>query len=102
MPVVLSPGGGAVRIPIRVVPRASRTTVGGVRDGRLLVRVTAPPVDRAANDAAVSALAGALDVPPRSVSIVSGATARNKTVEVRGLTAVDVAARIRPLCEAAP
>ena len=78
--VTATPAGA--RIDVRVMPRASRTTVDGVRDGRLLVRVTAPPVDRAANDAAVVAVARALDLAPGAVRIVSGHTSRNKVVEV--------------------
>jgi uncharacterized protein len=78
------------RIDIRVIPRASRTGIDGVRDGRLVVRVTAPPVDRAANDAVVRVLADRLGVPQRAVSLVSGASGRNKTVEISGLRADQV------------
>jgi uncharacterized protein YggU (UPF0235/DUF167 family) len=60
--------------------------VAGVRDGRLLVRVTAPPVDQAANDAVISLLAAALTVPRRAARIVTGTTSRNKTIEIEGLT----------------
>ena len=85
---------GAVRIDVRVVPRASRTGIAGVRDGRLIVRVTAPPVDGAANDATIEALADALDLPRRSLRIVSGTTSRNKTVEVVSIDASQMAARL--------
>ena len=54
-----------VRLAIRVMPRSPRTAIDGIRDGRLIVRVTAPPVDGAANDAVVAALADALDLPKR-------------------------------------
>ena len=83
-----------VRINLRVIPRSPRTKVDGVREGRLLVRVTAPPVDDAANDAVVEALSQTLDVPKRSIRIVTGATARNKTVEVAGVTGAAVLARL--------
>jgi uncharacterized protein len=82
------------RIDLRVVPRSPRTQIDGVRDGRLLVRVTAPPVDDAANDAVVETLARLLGVPKRSIRIVSGATARNKTVEVAGMNGGAVLARL--------
>jgi uncharacterized protein YggU (UPF0235/DUF167 family) len=81
-----------VRLDLRVVPRAPRTEVGGLRDGRLLVRVTAPPVDDAANDAVIRALADALDVPRQAIRITAGAASRNKTVEISG---VDAAAQAR-------
>ena len=83
-----------VRISLRVIPRSSRTKIDGVRDGRLVVRVTAPPVDDAANDAVVETLSQALGVARRSIRIVNGATARNKTVEVTGVTTAAVLARL--------
>ena len=67
----------------------------GVRDGRLLVRVTAPPVDRAANDALLDVLAEALDVPRRRLRIVLGETSRNKTIEIGGLDAATISSRLQ-------
>jgi uncharacterized protein YggU (UPF0235/DUF167 family) len=81
-PLRVTPTPSGTRIDVRVMPRSSRTAVEGVRDGRLLIRVTAPPVDRAANDAAVQAVARALDLAPGAVRIVSGHTNRNKVIEV--------------------
>ena len=78
---------GGVRLQLRVIPRSPKTIVGGVREGRLIVRVTAPPVDDAANRAVIDALAERFRLPRRSIRIVSGATARNKTVEITGVTA---------------
>lgn len=85
---------GGVRIEARVTPRASSTRIEGIRGGRVLVRVTAPPVDRAANDAVVLLLAGVLDVPRRAVRVVAGEMARNKVIEVDGVTVRDVLTRI--------
>lgn len=85
---------GGVRVDVRVIPRSPRTAVEGVRDGRLLVRVTAPPVDRAANEAVIEALAEALRVPRRTLALVAGATGRNKTVEIAGVSPPDVLARL--------
>jgi uncharacterized protein len=73
-------------IDLRVLPRAPTDAVGGLRGGRLLVRVTAPPVDHAANDAVRRVLAGALGVSASAITLVSGRSARNKTVEVRGVS----------------
>ena len=73
------------------MPRSSRNGIDGKRDGRLLVRVTAPPVDDAANEAVVALLAQTFAVPRAAIRIVSGATSRNKTVEVRGLTETQLA-----------
>ncbi len=76
---------GGVRLRIRVQPRASRTEVAGPHGGELRIRLQAPPVDGAANDALVRFLAGALGVPRSAVEIVSGLAARRKTVAVRGI-----------------
>jgi len=75
-----SPAG--VRFDVRVQPRASRSAVVGVREGRLVVHVTAPPVDAAANDAVIELLARELRVPKRAIRIVGGQRNRNKTIEV--------------------
>jgi uncharacterized protein (TIGR00251 family) len=92
LPVSSTPGG--VRFDLRVMPRAPRTAIDGVREGRLVIRVTAPPVDDAANDAVVTTLARWLDLSRSAVRIVSGATSRNKTIEVAGVTADDVQRRL--------
>ncbi len=86
--------GTAVRLDVRVTPRASKSAVDGVRDGRLVVKVTAPPVDAAANDAVVALLADVLHVPKRTISIVLGATGRNKTIEVSGVAVEAIRARL--------
>ena len=83
-----------VRIPIAVTPRAAANEIGPVEAGRLRVRVSAAPVDSAANVAIVRLLAERLDVPRSRIGIVSGAIARRKTVEVVGLTAERVRAAL--------
>jgi uncharacterized protein (TIGR00251 family) len=74
-----------VRFTVRVQPRASRSGVIGGHGDALKVRLAAPPVDGAANDALVVLLAEELGVPRRSVRIVSGTASRSKTVEVDGI-----------------
>ena len=63
-----------------MVPRATRTAVGGRRAGALVVRVTAPPVDDAANEAVVEAVAHALGVPRGTVAIERGQRGRRKVL----------------------
>jgi uncharacterized protein (TIGR00251 family) len=70
---------------VRLQPRARRTEVAGERGGAVLVRVTAPPVDGRANAALCALLAERLGVAPSRVSVVRGATARDKVVRVEGL-----------------
>jgi hypothetical protein len=72
------------------VPRSPRNQIAGVREGRLLVRVTAPPVDSAANQSVVALLAQTLGRPKRDVRIVAGETSRNKSVEIAGAAAREI------------
>lgn len=68
-----------------VQPRSSRAAVEGPREGALRLRLTAPPVEGAANRQCVELLSGALGVPKSAVTIVSGATGKRKRIRVRGL-----------------
>jgi uncharacterized protein YggU (UPF0235/DUF167 family) len=72
-------------IAIRVIPRAGRSAVAGLRGGAILVRLAAAPVDSAANDELVALLAGLLDLPRHAITIVSGERSRLKRVRVSGL-----------------
>jgi uncharacterized protein (TIGR00251 family) len=78
---------GAVTFEVRVVARASRTCAAGEHDGALRVRVAAPPVEGAANEALVRFLARELGVPARSVEIVAGRHSKSKQVRVAGVGA---------------
>jgi uncharacterized protein len=79
---------------VRVQPRASRNALGGEREGALVVRLTAPPVEGAANEALARFLGKALGVAPSAVRVVSGATGRNKVVRVAGLGAAAARERL--------
>lgn len=71
-----------VRLEVRVQPRASRTGFAGRMNGVLRVRLQAPPVDGAANEALIEFLADELGVSRRQVRIISGFGSRNKVVEI--------------------
>jgi uncharacterized protein len=73
-------------LDIHVIPRAKRTEVAGERDGAVVVRLTAPPIEGAANAALIDFLASVLDLPRRSIRIVSGEHSRRKRVTVAGMT----------------
>ncbi|MGE0359608.1 MAG: DUF167 domain-containing protein [Vicinamibacterales bacterium] len=85
---------GGTLLDVRVIPRAPRSAVAGVRDGALLVRLAAPPVDGEANAALIALLADALGVPRRDLALVGGERARRKRVKVSGMTPSEVAARL--------
>jgi len=78
--------GAVVRVAVHVQPRASRSEIIGQHGAALKVRLQAPPVDGAANEALVRLLAESLGVPHRAVRVVAGTTSRSKTVEVDGTT----------------
>jgi uncharacterized protein len=82
---------------VRVVPRAGRTTVAGTRGDALLVRLAAPPVDGAANDALMAFLSTIFDRPKRDITLVSGHSSRDKRVAVTGLTTAEVSIRLDAL-----
>ena len=89
--------GTTVRVDVHVQPRASKSEIVGLHGAALKVRVQAPPVEGAANEALVSLLADRLGVPRRAVRVVAGAASRMKTVEVDGTTEDAVRALASPL-----
>lgn len=71
---------------VRVIPRAGKSGIAGMRGDALLVRLNAAPVDGAANAELIEVLAEALGVPKRAVSIASGERSRQKRVRIEGVT----------------
>ena len=83
-----------VVIDVRVIPRSGRSGVDGIRDGALLVRLTAPPVEGAANAELVAVIADTLGVPKRNVTIVAGEHGRRKRIKVAGVAEADARGRL--------
>jgi uncharacterized protein (TIGR00251 family) len=79
-------GSPGVELNVRIIPRARKTEISGERDGALVVRVNAPPIDGAANDALIAFLADTLRVPRRAIQIVSGERGRQKRLAITGVT----------------
>ncbi len=78
-----------VALTVRLTPKGSRDTIGGIgslTDGRtvLMARVRAAPADGEANDALIRLIAKTVGVPPRDVALVAGATGRLKRLTVLG------------------
>lgn len=69
-------------LSLRIQPKASRDELAGVQDGRLKIRITAPPVDGEANRHLQAFLAKALKVSKSRVTLVSGETGREKRVRI--------------------
>ena len=82
----VDPRPNGVRLSVRVQPRASSTGIAGIHGDALKVRLTAPPVDGAANAALVKLLAETFGIPVRAITIVAGSGSRTKVVELDGIT----------------
>lgn len=89
-----TPVGASATLDIRVIPRSPRTRIDGMRGGAILVRLAAPPVEGAANDALVAFLSDMLDLPRRGIHIVSGEKSRDKCVAITGLDRDSALARL--------
>jgi len=74
-----------VDLDVKVIPRAGRSGFAGLRDGALLVRLAAAPVDGAANDELIALLARTLKIPKRDITITSGERSRSKRIRIAGL-----------------
>jgi uncharacterized protein len=85
----------ATRIEIYVQPRASKTEIAEMHDGRLKVRLAAPPIDGAANAALIEFIAARLQIAKSRVRIVAGATGRRKVVEVEDVSEQTLLERLR-------
>jgi uncharacterized protein (TIGR00251 family) len=77
--------GDAVIFKVRVQPRASKNELTGLFEDALRVRVNAPPVEGAANEACRGLLAEKLGVPKSSIEIIRGQGGRNKQIRVAGV-----------------
>jgi len=84
----------AVRVTVRAKPRASHSRIARVDGLKVEVALAAPPVDGAANEALLELFASALSLPKRSLSLVLGQTGKHKVIEITGLSAEEVTARL--------
>ena len=84
-PVWYTIRGADLLLRLRIQPRASHEGIEGVRDGRLRVRVSSPPVEGAANERLIRILADVMDVPRGSLALTRGIKSRDKDVTVHGV-----------------
>jgi uncharacterized protein len=91
---VLTRTADGIRLKVRVRPRAARTEIVGEHGGALKIRVAAPPVDGAANEALIRLLAEQLGVDRSAVTISRGKSGRGKVVRVAGVAPEQAAARL--------
>ncbi len=79
---------------IQVTPRASRAEIAGVQDEALKVKVTALPVEGAANEACIKLLAKELGLKKSQLEIFAGGKSRRKTVVVKDILKVELEKKI--------
>jgi len=91
LPPYLRADADGVWLAIKLQPRASTNEIGEALGNELRVKVTAPPVDSAANEALVRFLAEELGCARSRVELVRGQTSRHKIVKVHGMTVEEVA-----------
>ena len=75
---------------IRVIPRASKCELAGVQGDALKLRITAPPVEGAANKECVRFLSSMLGVKKSQIKIIAGHKSKNKKVSISGVTRKDI------------
>lgn len=90
LPTFLTVQADGVTLAIKLQPRASKNEIGEAGGSELRIRVTAPPVDAAANEALLRLLADTLDSPRSKVELLRGHTSRQKVVKVYGMKAAEV------------
>ncbi len=91
----IDPHPGGADLAVRVIPRAGRSEIAGVRAGALLVRLAAAPVDGAANAALIALLAERLGVARSQLALIAGERRRDKRVRIFGLPVDVVAERLQ-------
>jgi len=85
----------STQLSVRVTPRADADRIGPYALGVLQIRVARPPADGQANDAVLGLLARALGIPRSSIVLIAGARSRTKRFAIHGLSATDLATRLR-------
>jgi len=84
-----------LEVRLHVLPRAKRCEISGIHNGALKVRVTAPPVDDAANRAIIEFFSTLLDISKSSLSILAGLKSRDKILQIKGLQLKSFLARLK-------
>jgi uncharacterized protein len=93
-PAFLRVQGDGILLSIKLQPRAAANQVGAPLGNELRMKVTAPPVDAAANQALVKLVAEILDCPRNRVELVRGHTSRHKVIKIVGLSEEAVLAKL--------
>jgi hypothetical protein len=93
-PAFLSAQTDGVLLSIKLQPRASANEIGEAIGQEIKIKVTAPPVDAAANEALVRLLADTFDCGRNRIELVRGHTSRHKLVKVFGISMAEATSRL--------
>jgi uncharacterized protein (TIGR00251 family) len=81
-------------VRLRVVPRAKRCEVSGAHNGALKVKVTAPPVDDAANRTIIDFFSSLLHIPKSRLTVLKGLKSKDKVMQIKDLSINDFRAKM--------
>ena len=93
--IILRESKKGLTFDIHVIPHASRAEIVCIQDGGFKIKVTAPPVEGAANEACIKLLACELGLKKSMMEISSGAKSRNKTVMVKNICKADLESKMK-------
>ena len=85
---------GGTLLAVKLQPRASKNEIGEPLGDELKIKVTAPPVDAAANQALIELLADKLNCSRGKVELIRGQTSRHKTIMLHGFTPAEALPKI--------
>ena len=97
IPAFLNSQADGVLLSIKLQPRASKNEICAPIGNELKIKVTAPPVDAAANEALIKLLAETLGCGRNRVELIRGRTSRHKTVLLHGFKLEEIAAKLESL-----
>lgn len=95
MPINIQEGKNSLILEVKVLPRASRNQIVGEHEGALKVKLTSPPVDGEANQSLLEFLARQLQISKKNLRILKGESARQKLLEVIGLSKEELLKRLQ-------
>lgn len=96
LPPFLREQGDILYLHLKVQPRAARHEIGQALGSELKVKIAAPPVDSAANNALIEFLADVLDCSRNAIQLVRGQAARHKVLAIHGISPQKVVERLNP------
>jgi uncharacterized protein len=85
-----------IEVKLHVLPRAKRCEISGMHNGALKLKITAPPVDDAANRAIIKFFSDLLGIPKSSLCISTGLKSRDKTLQINQLSLHAFLERVKP------